>query len=401
MPHPPGWGDDPLCVDGRLSHASPSPLTSTNTSDTRLATRLAFFAAGFAMSCWAPLVPFAKARSGVDEAQLGLLLLCLGIGSLIAMPVTGWLSARSGSRPMILLGGIGMALCLPVLAAAGQPWLLALALLLFGASLGTLDVAMNVHAVAVERESDRPLMSGFHALFSVGGFGGAGLVTLMLSQGLSPLAAAGVGSAVALAAVLGAAPRLLRAQGGEPPKLAVPRAAVLLLAGLAAITFLVEGALLDWGALLLVGRGLVEPAGGGLGYMLFSIAMTVGRLTGDRIVMALGDRRVLVQGGLLTVAGFAILLSWDWQPGALAGFVLIGLGASNIVPVLFSLAGRQTVMPPALAIAAVTTTGYAGILAGPALIGFASHLTSLPIAFWMLAALMAFIPATARIVAAR
>lgn len=372
---------------------------TADTPATRLATRLAFFAAGFAMSCWAPLVPFAKTRTGVDEAQLGLLLLCLGIGSLVAMPVTGWISARTGSRPMILLGGVGMVLCLPLLAASGEAWLLALALLLFGASLGTLDVAMNVHAVAVERASDRPLMSGFHALFSVGGFAGAGLMTLLLWQGLSPFGASLLGSAVALAAVLAAGPRLLRAQGGEPPQLAVPRAAVLLLAGLAAVTFLVEGALLDWGALLLVGRALVEPAQGGLGYMLFSVAMTVGRLTGDRIVMALGDRRVLLYGGFLTLAGFALLLLSDWQPGALAGFVLIGCGASNIVPVLFSLAGRQTVMPPALAIAAVTTTGYAGILAGPALMGFVSHATSLPLAFWMLALLMALVPATARIVA--
>lgn len=106
---------------------------SADTPATRLATRLAFFAAGFAMSCWAPLVPFAKARTGVDEAELGLLLLCLGIGSLVAMPVTGWISARTGSRPMILLGGAGMVLCLPLLAASGEAWLLALALLLFGA----------------------------------------------------------------------------------------------------------------------------------------------------------------------------------------------------------------------------------------------------------------------------
>ncbi|MGP3698830.1 MFS transporter [Rhodobacter sp. NSM] len=372
-----------------------------DTPSTRLATRLSFFAAGFAMSCWAPLVPFAKTRSGADDAQLGLLLLCLGVGSLVAMPITGWISARTGARPMILLGGIGMVLILPVLGTAGQAWLLALALLLFGASLGTLDVAMNVHAVAVERDAGRPLMSGFHAMFSVGGFAGAGVMTVLLSQGLSPALAAVTGSAIALAAIIGAGPRLLRARGGEPPQLVVPRAAVLLLAGLAAVTFLVEGALLDWGALLLVGRGLTEPAQGGLGYMLFSVAMTIGRLAGDRIVMALGDRRVLVQGGLLTLAGFALLLLWDWRPGAMAGFVLIGLGASNIVPVLFSLAGRQTSMPPALAIAAVTTTGYAGILAGPALIGFASHLTSLPTAFWMLAVMMALVPATARLAAAR
>ncbi|MCE6960817.1 MFS transporter [Cereibacter sphaeroides] len=372
---------------------------SADTAATRLATRLAFFAAGFAMSCWAPLVPFAKANVGAGDAQLGLLLLCLGIGSLLAMPVTGWISAQLGARSMILTGGIGMVLCLPPLVAVGEAWLLAGALLLFGASLGTIDVAMNVHAVEVEKAARRPLMSGFHALFSVGGFAGAGGMTLLLSQEVPPTAAAICGSAVALAAVLLAGPRLLKARAGEPPAFVRPRGLVLLLAALTAVTFLVEGALLDWSALLIVGRDLLEPAKGGLGYMLFSVAMTLGRLTGDRVVLALGDRRVLVLGGILALLGFVLMLLAEWTPLAMAGFVLIGLGAANLVPVLFSLAGRQTAMPAGLAVAAVTTTGYAGILAGPALVGFVAQATSLSAAFWMLAAMMALLPIFARVVA--
>ncbi len=370
----------------------------TNTTATRAATRLAFFAAGFVMACWAPLVPYAKANVGADEATLGLLLLCLGIGSLIAMPLTGWISARRGARPMILLGGFGLVAVLPVLAMVGHPLALGAALLAFGAALGTIDVAMNVHAVEVEKTSDVPLMSGFHAMFSVGGFVGAGGMMLLLSQGLAPVAAAMVGSATAALAVLLAAPRLLRVQGGTPPAFVLPRGIVLLVAGLTAITFLVEGAILDWSALLLLERDLLAAEQAGLGYMLFSVAMTFGRLTGDRVVARLGGFRVLVWGGVLTVAGFVPVLLLDWTPGAMAGFVLIGLGAANLVPVLFSLAGRQKVMPAGLAIAAVTTTGYAGILAGPAAVGFASHLTSLPVAFWLLAALMALVPLCARAV---
>ncbi|TNC48597.1 MFS transporter [Rubellimicrobium rubrum] len=376
-----------------LADTAPS---SANSAGTRLATRLAFFVAGFVMACWAPLVPFAKSNIGADEGQLGLLLLCLGLGSIIAMPLTGWISAQVGSKPMILTGGLGLVLVLPLLPVIDTPLLLGAALLLFGASLGTIDVAMNVHAVEVEKAATTPLMSGFHAMFSVGGFAGAGGITFLLSQGASPLASALCGSALALGAILLAWPRLLKVQGGEPPAFVAPRGIVLLLAALAGLTFLVEGAILDWSALLLLGRNLVDPAQGGLGYMLFSIAMTVGRLTGDRVVSALGDRRVLVWSGVLTVAGFVLLLSVDWTAGALLGFVLIGLGASNIVPVLFSRAGRQTVMPAGLAVAAVTTTGYAGILAGPAAMGFVSHVTSLTWAFWMLAALMLLVPVFAR-----
>jgi predicted MFS family arabinose efflux permease len=364
---------------------------------TRLATRLAFLATGFGMACWAPLVPFAKARLGVDEAQLGLLLLCLGVGSLLAMPITGVLSARMGSRPMILLGGIGLCALLPVLAFAHSPVVMGLALLVFGASLGTIDVAMNAHAVEVETAAGKPLMSGFHAMFSIGGFAGAGGMTLLLSLGVRPLPAALCSAALTLAAVAGAAPGLLRTKHTAGDGAFVfPRGVVLLIAGLAAVTFLAEGALLDWSALLITQKGLAPAAQGGLGYMLFSIAMTVGRLSGDAVVARLGGRKVLLAGGLLAVAGFVVLLVAPVGPAAMAGFLLIGLGASNIVPVLFSAAGKQKTMPPAMAVAAITTTGYAGILAGPAVVGFVAHAIGLTTSFWLLAGLMCLVPLLAK-----
>jgi predicted MFS family arabinose efflux permease len=322
------------------------------------------------------------------------LLLAVGIGSIVAMPVTGALAARRGSRPMILAGGIALALLLPVLAVAGGTWTLAAALFGFGAALGTIDVAMNVHAVEVERRAGRPLMSGFHALFSIGGFAGAGGMTTLLAGGWSPLAATAIASGLALVALAIAAPRLLAVRG-EPIAFVRPRGLVLLLASLAAVTFLVEGAVLDWGALLVTGMELVGLTQGGIGYMIFSVAMTAGRLAGDRAVRRLGEARILVGGGIVTAAGFALLLAGP--PGiALAGFAAIGLGASNIVPVLFSVAGRQTAMPAPLAIAAVTTTGYAGILAGPAGIGLVSQRIGLPGAFWMLAGLMLLVALAAR-----
>ncbi|RID91177.1 MFS transporter [Gemmobacter lutimaris] len=369
---------------------------SANTPATRRATRLSFFVAGFVMSCWAPLVPYAKANTGASEAELGLLLLCLGVGSLIAMPLTGWISTRAGARPMILLGGIGLVLILPALAVVTDPLFLGAALLVCGGALGTIDVAMNVHAVEVERASPRPLMSGFHAMFSVGGVVGAGGMTFLLSLGLAPGHSALWCSGLALVALILATPGLLPAPAGEPAAFALPRGLVLILAGLAAVTFLVEGAILDWGALLIIDRSLATAELGGLGYMLFSVAMVLGRFSGDRVVAALGARRVLVWGGALAIAGLAVVLVLPVAPLAMAGFVLIGLGASNLVPVLFSLAGRQTAMPAGLAIAAVTTTGYAGILAGPAAIGALSQATSLSVAFWLLAGLVALVPLSAR-----
>ena len=374
-------------------------MHSADRPATRLATRLAFLVAGFGIACWAPLVPLAKARLAVDDGILGLLLLSLGIGSVVAMLLTGVLSARYGSKPIIIAGGLGLALLLPLLAIASLPVTLALALLAFGAALGSIDVAMNIHAVEVERAAGRPLMSGFHALFSIGGFIGSALMTALLSLQLGAFACSLICSVLMLLATVAAWPRLLRsAQAQTGPLFVLPRGTVLLLALLGAITFLVEGAMLDWGALLIIGADLVTDAQGGTGYIVFSIAMTAGRLAGDAVVARIGDRAALFCGSLLAIAGFIVLLLAPVAAVAMTGFLLIGLGSSNLVPILFRRAAKQTTMPVGLAVAAITTAGYAGILIGPAGVGFVAHVAGLPTAFWILAALMALVTASARVV---
>jgi predicted MFS family arabinose efflux permease len=293
-----------------------------------------------------------------------------------------------------------MALLLPLLALADSVWLMAIALALFGGALGSLDVAMNVHAVEVERNVGRPMMSGFHALFSVGGFCGAAFVTAMLSHSISPTTATLVCSVLMVVAVALTAPRLLATPtttaGQSGALMALPRGPVVILSVLAAITFLVEGALLDWSALLLTDMNLSTPERAGVGYAVFSVAMTVGRFSGDAITARFGDKSVVFWGGLAVLGGFTSLLTMNNYVMAMAGFVLIGLGASNVVPVLFRQAGAQNAMPTAMAISAVTTIGYAGQLLGPAVMGFISMLAGLQAAFWMLAALMCLVPAFAR-----
>ncbi|MGJ4909628.1 MFS transporter [Bradyrhizobium sp. HKCCYLS2033] len=365
---------------------------SSDHSAARLATRLAFFVAGFGIACWAPLVPFAKQRLGVDDATLGLLLLSLGVGSVASMLAAGLLSARYGSKPVVVVSGIALALFLPLLAIAATPATLALALFAFGAALGSLDVAVNIQAIDVERLSERPLMSGFHAQFSIGGFAGSGVMTALLAFDVAPLLGTLACCALALAAMIVAAPRLMASKPAQTgPLLVLPHGAVLLLAALAAIMFLVEGAMLDWSALLLVGSGRLPAAQAGLGYIMFSIAMTAGRLVGDAVVARIGDRATLLGGSAIAIAGFVLLLTAPLVAAAMAGFALIGLGASNLVPVLFRRAGAQTAMPVGLAVAAVTTAGYSGVLLGPAGIGFVAAATSLPAAFWMLAGLLVIV----------
>jgi predicted MFS family arabinose efflux permease len=366
----------------------------------RVATRLAFLVAGFGTACWGPLVPFAKQRLLIDERVLGVLLLCLGIGSMFAMFFTGALSTRYGSRRVIVVSAIGFAALLPSLAIASTPLALGACLLSFGGLLGALEVAMNVHAVEVEKSANVPLMSGFHALYSVGGFLGSAFVTSLLSFGMGPLRAVLIASGLMVLTTLVTWPLLLRTKappGG--PSFALPHGLVLVIALLAAISFLAEGAILDWGALLITEKRMLDVNQAGVGYMLFAVAMTAGRFTGDAVVARIGDRRTLVWGGVVAIAGFVSLLATPVAAVALCGFALIGLGAANIVPVLFRRGGSQTIMPHGLAIAAISATGYAGLLAGPAAIGFVAERIGLANSLWMLPAILVLVPACAAMVA--
>ncbi|SCB30822.1 Fucose permease [Bradyrhizobium shewense] len=372
-------------------------ILSGNWSAGLLGTRLAFFVAGFGLAAWAPLVPLAKERLAVDDRMLGLLLLCLGTGSVIAMLSTSILNARYGSKPIILAGGLGLAMMLPCLAIANTPVRLGATLFAFGVSLGSIDVAMNIHAIELERDTGRPLMSGFHAQYSIGEFTGSAAVTSLMSLQLGPLFSTLVSSALMTIAIVSAWPGLLAAGSEQQgPSFVLPHRSVLLIAVLAAITFLVEGAMLDWSALLLVERDLLAEAHGGIGCMLFSIAMAAGRLSGDAVVARIGDRATLMLGTLPIVTGFLAVVAAPVALIAMAGFLLIGLGISNVVPVLCRRAGKQKMMPAGVAIAVITTVGYAGILVGPAGIGLVAHMFGLRLAFGMLGALMSIATLSAR-----
>lgn len=364
-------------------------------------TRTIFLINGLGMSAWAPLVPFARDRLQLSGASLGALLLCLGIGSLAAMPVTGTLVARFGCRRVMCFSTLLVLVMMPLLATADSHLLMAAALMLFGAGLGMLDVAMNYQAVQVEQAAGQPMMSGFHGFFSLGGILGAGTVSLLLSQSFSPLAATLVVMAVMLLLLLWRIPVLMNERLHQPdqPWLVIPRGWVAFLGLLCFILFLAEGAVLDWGALLLLQNPAMSTAYAGLGYATFSVAMTLGRFSGDKIIQRFGRYPVMITGALTAAAGMTLAVWLPWPEIALLAFLLVGFGLSNTVPMLFNAAGNQQDMPANLAISAMTTLGYAGILSGPALIGFISQWISLSGAFLVIALLLLVVAASARRVA--
>ncbi len=355
----------------------------------RNATRCGFFMAGFGLSVWAPLVPYVRDRIEMTDAVFGLLLLCIGIGSLTWMPISGVLVARWGIRPVQLCSVALLALALAGMALTDSIGWLGLALFCFGGSLGVIDVIMNIQAVLVETAVGRRLMSNFHGMYSLGAISGALVLTGLLSLGLAPEVGSFMMIGVIVAANLALARGYLpnRAPGGGLAFVR-PTGLVMLVGLMCFVVYLAEGAVLDWSALYLTGEKGLEVARGGLGYAAFALMVTIARFAGAPLVNSLGTARVIAFGGMLAAFGIGLSLTAEHWALALVGYGLCGLGCANVSPVLISSLSRQDGMPVQLAVTVATTIGFAGVLAGPAMMGVVAHFSSLGMAFALLAVLL-------------
>jgi MFS family permease len=352
----------------------------------RLATTAVFLANGLGTGAWAVEVPRIKEMLALSHAALGLALFVFALGALAAMGLTGRLVAKLGSgRGTALMGG-AFIIALPLPALAPDFALLCLALFALGASSGAMDVAMNGHASALEAQRARPIMSSFHAAWSVGGLLGAALGAAVHAGGLGVAAGLALPDLAIAALVLGSAGLALRAVDAPARAaggLVLPSAVLGKLAGLAFICLLVEGAVADWSAVYLRTALTARAGAAALGYASFALTMAACRLVGDRLVRRLGSRMVVSWGGLTAAAGFALVLGLPSVVTACLGFALVGLGLANTVPVVFSAAGRSTPVP-AVGISMAATVGYVGLLVGPPLIGFGASLLGLRLALGLL-----------------
>lgn len=353
---------------------------------TILATRAGFLVAGLGLSVWAPLVPYVRQRIPMDDATFGLLLLSIGLGSLSCMPLTALLTSRFGIRRALLGAAFLLVMALCGMIFFSQFWLMVLALFCFGGSMGVLDIVLNVQGLAVESRANRSLMAGFHGMFSLGTITGALLVSLLLMAGLSPVLSPLLAVACMVMLCLWARPGFVeRRTRPDPDGFRWPGGFIILIGLMCFIVYLAEGAILDWSALFLIDFRSMPAASAGLGYAAFALMITAGRFAGDDLTRKLGRARVIGGGGLLAAAGIGLsLLSQHWAL-SLLGYGLCGLGCANVSPLLMSLLSRQNRMPPHLAVTAATTIGFAGVLAGPAMMGFVAQYYSLSHAFAMLA----------------
>ncbi len=374
----------------------------------RRAVTATFFLNGLLFGSWAARIPAVRDLFDLSDGQLGLTLAALAAGAIAAMPLAGRTVTARGSRPVTraALLAAGVAVVLPPLAPGAL--LLAVGAFVFGAANGALDVTMNAHGVTVERRLGRPVLSSFHAAFSFGGLAGAGTGALAAGAGLDVRAHLALVAAVALAVGLPWTRRLLPAgadaEGPAPrredgARRRLPSRGVTVL-GFAAFACLVcEGAAADWSAVY-VARDLAASAQvAALAYAAFSLTMAIGRLVGDGLTARFGPVALVRSGALLGGVGLGLALLAGTPAAALAGFACLGAGLAAVVPAVFRAAGELPGMSAGSAIAAVSTAGYSGFLAGPPIIGAIAELTRLPVALGVLPVLALALAALAGVTA--
>ena len=356
----------------------------------QMAARMAFFISGFAVATWAPMIPAVKDKLQIGADVLGMLLLSIGISAFIFMPLAGMLSRSYGCKKVLRTAIAVMAADLIILSLLGNIWGFLVFLAVFGAAMGCIDVNMNLNAVIVENASKKRMMSGMHALWSVGCFAGAGLFSLLAKAGLGITVIAAIHSLIVMVFTVIYSCHFLNFKGaGNEKPIAVPKGIVVFFGVLACITFLGEGAVMDWSGVLLTEVKNTELSLAGVGYAVFSVAMLCMRLLGDKIVAVLGEEKTLVFGSVIGAIGFLSVIFLENFYAIQIGFVLMGLGLANIVPTIYSLTKYQKVMPINAAVTAITSMGYTGVILGPAVLGFVAHGFGITQVFYLLAVLLA------------
>lgn len=342
----------------------------------RLAVSVAFFVNGALLASWVPHIPSVQAKLALGNGALGLALLLIAAGAVTALLLSGWLIGRLGSRRVTRIGTVLLAVSAPLLVASPSLPLLIPFLLLFGAANGAMDVAMNAQGVAVEKRYPKPILSSFHGLYSAGGLVGAGLGGIALSVGFRPqlhmAAAALLLGGIGVAATAGLLPGRGEAPTGRP-RLALPSRGVWGLCSLVFFCTIGEGAMADWSALYLQKVMGAAPAVAAAGYTAFSLMMAVGRLSGDFLVTRLRAAPLIRASALAAAAGLAAVLLLPFPAAGIAGFALVGIGLSNVIPIAFRAASNTAGLSPERGLASVATVSYTGLLAGPPIIGFAAQ----------------------------
>lgn len=374
----------------------------------RVAVTAYFLAAGVGLGAWVACLPALSSRAELDKQQLGLVLLCFALGAIIAMSSTGRVVSRYGTGLTCalcsLVYGVFLALVPHV---TGDVWLLSLSVFVGGGAFGALDVAMNVGASVLEQKARRPIMSSFHALFSIGSLiGAAGSAQVFRLGGSMTFCLTAAGVLVGILTVFAwwwepasAQETMQRKEAAARPARIDPgkNRSLWLLGCVAFLALLSEGALMDWSAIYLVGTLGASESAGAMGFAVLAATMAVGRIVGDAATRAIGSERLLRYGASAVALSLAVALVLRDQYATYAALAVCGLGVANVIPILFSVAGRMGGEAVGPAMSRISTMGYAGLLVGPAFIGFLAEATSLTISLFAVALFSLVVAAGARL----
>jgi MFS family permease len=365
-------------------------LEEVTPKQARVAIALFFFVSGFGFSTWASRIPTIQHQLGLNEAELGGVLLALPTGLMLTLPVTGMLLRRFSSRQVMLVGAILYNTALALLGFTTSTWQLVALLFCFGCSRNLLNISVNAQSVGVQAQYDKSIIATFHGVWSVAGFAAAAVGAALVREHVGP------GPHFAVVAVLLTAVALYNYQRTLPlppapeehrPGFSWPSATLLKFGLIAFASMACEGTMYDWSGIYFQKAVLVPKEDAAIGFAVYMVAMTVGRFAGDPLVNRFGVKSLLLASGLLMLVGLLLASAVPTPVVAGLGFVLVGLGVSCVIPMVFGMAGRSSALSSGSTIAAVSTVGYFGFLVVPPVVGFIAEAANLRWSFALMALL--------------
>lgn len=369
-------------------------ITTNELRKYRLALAFFFFLSGVRFASWASRIPDIQAALHLNDAGLGSVLLAIPIGSMCSILVSGYLVAKFGIRKMLMVSIILFPITMVGIGMAMTVFTLTIQLFLFGVAGNIMNICVNTQAVNLEALYQRSIMASFHGLWSLGGFAGALIGTIMVSVHEDPLHHFIYISVIGVALAFIIYPFTLKKEvkTGAKNKLFTKPDAYLLIIGFIAFGSMVcEGTMFDWSGVYFMKVLKASPHFRTLGYVSFMSAMATGRFIGDRLITSFGPKKVLQASGITIASGLLIAVLFPYIVTATIGFLMVGFGVSSVVPLSYAMAGKSTKMAPSLAIAAASSVGFVGFLLGPPLIGYIAQATSLRVSFTVIACLGASI----------
>ncbi len=385
-----------------MTSPSKMPLSSKMTSPQkyRLANTLFFFVSGFGYSSWASRIPSIKQQLHLNDAQFGAILFALPVGLILTMPFTGRLLNHYSSKYIMLAGALLFNLVLPLPGIAAYGWQLVVILLFFGSFRNLLNLSMNAQALGVQKLFSKSIMTTFHAVWSLAGFTGAAIGYAMVSFNITPAKHLSSVSLLLMALTAFAYPRTLEEEPSKEQKkfFSMPDKTLLKFALISFASMACENTMYDWSGIYFQNQLHSTKAMATAAFVVFMTAMTAGRLVGDSVVSKWGIPRILQYSGIFVATGFFLCFLIPNKLTSGIGFVLIGIGVSCIIPLVFSLAGKSKTLSSGSALASISTIGYLGFLMVPPTVGFISQWAGLKWAFLIMAALGVLIIVMSRLI---